>query len=119
MRNVGIDFRLSHIHIFHSCHNYMSIISVKLGQLHQSERVNVLCFRCRSQSYNTTAMPNVSVVITFHDNEHLTDIVRTVQSIVARTPQNLLYEIILVDDYSKKGASRFLTKFGYFILKPI
>jgi polypeptide N-acetylgalactosaminyltransferase len=50
-----------------------------------------------------TKMPKVSVVIPFHD-EHFTTLLRSVYSVVKRTPPELLEEIILVDDYSKKGS---------------
>ena len=46
-------------------------------------------------------MPSVSIVIPFHD-EHLTTLLRSVHSIVKRTPPELLVEIILVDDFSTK-----------------
>ena len=47
-------------------------------------------------------MPTVSIVIPFHD-EHLSTLLRSIHSIVKRTPPELLHEIILVDDLSTKG----------------
>ena len=44
---------------------------------------------------------NVSVVIPFH-NEHWTTLLRSVQSIIDRTPKELLHEIVLADDFSHK-----------------
>ena len=44
-------------------------------------------------------LPNASVVLVFH-NEALTVLLRTVYSIINRSPKHLLEEILLVDDYS-------------------
>jgi polypeptide N-acetylgalactosaminyltransferase len=47
-------------------------------------------------------LAKVSVVIPFHD-EHLSTLLRSVYSVVNRSPPELLEEIILVDDFSSKG----------------
>jgi polypeptide N-acetylgalactosaminyltransferase len=44
----------------------------------------------------------VSIIIPVHD-EHLITLIRSVHSILNRTPAKLLEEIILVDDASGKG----------------
>lgn len=54
--------------------------------------------RCKNQLY-ARDLPNVSVIIAFH-NEHLQTLLRTCYSIIKRTPDKLLNEIILVDDAS-------------------
>ncbi|KAH6937478.1 hypothetical protein HPB50_000740 [Hyalomma asiaticum] len=54
--------------------------------------------RCLVKTYPKD-LPSVSVVITFY-NEILSALLRTVISIVNRSPRHILREIVLVDDYS-------------------
>ncbi|CAG5120831.1 unnamed protein product, partial [Candidula unifasciata] len=53
---------------------------------------------CLKQKYHTN-LPATSVVICFH-NEAWSVLLRTIHSVIDRTPQHLLREIILVDDFS-------------------
>lgn len=55
---------------------------------------------CRTQRY-LAKLPNVSVVIPFH-NEHWTTLLRTVVTVMVRSPPHLLHEVILADDGSTK-----------------
>jgi polypeptide N-acetylgalactosaminyltransferase len=56
---------------------------------------------CKKKLY-LEKLPNVSIIIPFH-NEHLSVLLRSVYSIINRTPKELLEEIILVDDFSTKS----------------
>lgn len=47
-------------------------------------------------------LPRTSVVIVFH-NEAWTTLLRTVHSVMDRSPRHLLEEIVLVDDASERG----------------
>lgn len=55
--------------------------------------------------YSADGLPDASVVIVFH-NEAWSTLLRTVQSVVDRSPRSLLHEIILVDDFSSRAFLR-------------
>lgn len=55
-------------------------------------------FRCRTQKY-PVKLPKASIIICFY-NEHFETLMRSVHSILDRTDQKHLKEIILVDDFS-------------------
>uniref|UniRef100_A0A182PLE6 Polypeptide N-acetylgalactosaminyltransferase n=1 Tax=Anopheles epiroticus TaxID=199890 RepID=A0A182PLE6_9DIPT len=54
---------------------------------------------CLQRTYLTTPGRTTSVIITFH-NEAISALMRTVGSILQRTPLDMLHEIILIDDCS-------------------
>ncbi|KAM4705062.1 polypeptide N-acetylgalactosaminyltransferase 12 [Rhinophrynus dorsalis] len=57
--------------------------------------------QCKTVKYNYRKMPKTSVVIAFY-NEAWSTLLRTVHSVLETSPDILLEEIILVDDYSDK-----------------
>jgi len=56
---------------------------------------------CRMVSYSEN-LPDASVVITFY-NEAWRTLLRTIHSIIDKSPPKLLREIILIDDGSTEG----------------
>lgn len=62
---------------------------------------SVVAKECNDIKYNVEELPNVSVIIIF-TNEIFSALIRTVWSVINRTPEKLLKEIILVDDFSDK-----------------
>lgn len=65
---------------------------------------------CKNKVYNST-MPMASCIMVFH-NEALSMILRTVYSILIRSPPHLLREIVLIDDCSTHG-ELFVTTFDF------
>lgn len=59
--------------------------------------------RCKFWHYDERLMTS-SVVIVFH-NEGWSTLMRTVHSVIKRTPRKYLAEIVMIDDFSNKGQS--------------
>uniref|UniRef100_UPI003AAD19A4 polypeptide N-acetylgalactosaminyltransferase 11 n=1 Tax=Centroberyx gerrardi TaxID=166262 RepID=UPI003AAD19A4 len=78
-------------------HAFNVLISTRLG--YHRELPDTRDSQCRDKVY-PLALPSASVVICFF-NEAFSALLRTVHSVLDRTPAYLLHEIILVDDYSE------------------
>lgn len=76
--------------------NY-NLLASDMISLHRSVP-DTRCDECKRLSY-PEKLPNTSIIIIFH-NEAWTPLLRTVWSIIDRSPPELIHEIILVDDVS-------------------
>jgi len=79
--------------------NQFNLLASEMISLNRS-LTDVRLSACKTKSY-PALLPTTSVVIVFH-NEAWTTLLRTVHSIINRSPRELVQEIILVDDASEQ-----------------
>lgn len=80
--------------------NQFNIIASDMISLNRSLQ-DVRQADCKTKHY-PKMMPTTSIVIVFH-NEAWSTLLRTVWSVINRSPHSLLREILLVDDASERG----------------
>jgi len=78
--------------------NQFNLLASEMISLNRSLQ-DVRLSQCKTKVY-PSLLPTTSVVIVFH-NEAWTTLLRTVHSIINRSPRELLSEILLVDDASE------------------
>ena len=72
-------------------------------------QLSLVFFRCKAKHENyPDKLPTTTVIICFH-KERLSVLLRTIHSVINRTPPELLAEVIVVDDFSQDG--RFMLLF--------
>ncbi|XP_008635764.1 PREDICTED: polypeptide N-acetylgalactosaminyltransferase 12 [Corvus brachyrhynchos] len=76
-----------------------------LHVVHRGPAMGTEACRCREKKYDYYSLPKTSVVIAFY-NEAWSTLLRTVHSVLETSPDILLEEVILVDDYSDKANKR-------------
>ena len=60
------------------------------------------CLKERGNDMKYRDLPMASIIICFH-NEAKSTLLRTIYSVFDRTPDELLHEIIVLDDFSNEG----------------
>ena len=61
-----------------------------------------LCFRCGEEEFPYSLLPKTSIIICFTE-ESWSTLLRSVHSVINRSPPELVEEILLIDDFSQRG----------------
>jgi polypeptide N-acetylgalactosaminyltransferase len=88
--------------------NQFNLMASDIISLNRSLK-DVRLIGCKHKKY-PKFLPDTSIVIVFH-NEAWSTLLRTVWSVINRSPRALLKEIILVDDASERGNNFFVFYF--------
>lgn len=94
VRNVGEQYLRD---VGYKRHAFNILVSGKIGLIRDIPDTRHEL--CANENYPIDDLPNVSIIICFY-NEHIVTLLRSIQSVLVRTPTHLLHEIILVDDFS-------------------
>ena len=79
------------------------IIGERERQCPREMKCTYFVYRCKAKHNNyPEKVPTTSVIICFH-KERLSVLLRTIHSVINRTPPELLAEVIVVDDFSEDG----------------
>ncbi|XP_072179710.1 inactive polypeptide N-acetylgalactosaminyltransferase-like protein 5 [Diadema setosum] len=78
-------------------HNYNLVVSDKISV--ERSVLDTRNQRCQDITYKFSNLPSATVIIAFH-NEAWSTLMRTVHSVINRTPRDVLKEVILVNDAS-------------------
>lgn len=81
-------------------HNFNQVVSNKMKP--DRSIPDTRNSQCALKTYETTNFPTTSVIIVYHNEAHST-LLRTVISVLQRSPAELIKEILLIDDFSKTG----------------
>jgi len=91
-------------------HAFNVLVSRRLGRIRDVPDTRHKT--CLNKTYSEN-LPTVSVIMCFY-NEHFHTLVRSVESVIKRTPEHLLHEIILVND----GSTHSLDEIAYQVSTP-
>ena len=88
---------------------FNTLVSKRIGP-RRTELPDTRHKECRNLTYPSGILPTASVVVCYF-HEEFTTLLRTVHSVVDRTPPQLLHEIILVNDHSDIEITQNLTDY--------